>query len=89
MRPVPFYPFILSYGAEIIIDDAERKQEIATIIKALNRCWTAGWHEEQFRQYIRPGAIAIVPTAPGRFEGRDACIAGGGTLPKRLSYTNG
>jgi ketosteroid isomerase-like protein len=42
----------------------------------MNRCWTAGWHEEQFRQYIHPGAVAIVPTAPGRLEGQDAYVAG-------------
>ena len=46
------------------------------MVKAMNRCWTAGWHEEQFRQYIHPDAVAIVPTTPGRLEGRDAYVAG-------------
>ena len=50
--------------------------EIITFIREMNRCWTAGWHEEQFRQYIHPEAVAIVPTTPGRLEGRDAYVAG-------------
>lgn len=45
-------------------------------IKAMNRCWTEGWHEEKFRQYIHPDAVAIVPGTPGRLEGQDAYVAG-------------
>ena len=76
MRPVPFYPFLPSYGAEIMMDDTVRIREIETRVREMNRYWTAGWHEEQFRQYIHPEAVAIVPTTPGRLEGRDAYVAG-------------
>jgi ketosteroid isomerase-like protein len=59
-----------------MMDDAARIREIETMIREMNRCWTAGWHEEQFRKYIHPDAVAIVPTTPGRLEGRDAYVAG-------------
>jgi len=49
---------------------------IQTNIRAMNRCWTAGWNQEQFRQYIHPDAVAIVPTTSGRLEGQDAYVAG-------------
>lgn len=49
---------------------------ILTTIKAMNRCWTAGWNEKLFRQYIHPDAVAIVPTTSGRLEGQDAYVAG-------------
>jgi ketosteroid isomerase-like protein len=59
-----------------MMDNTARTHEIETMIREMNRCWTTGWHEEQFRQYIHPDAVAIVPTTPGRLEGRDAYIAG-------------
>jgi ketosteroid isomerase-like protein len=58
------------------MDDTARIREIETMIRDMNRCWTAGWHEEQFRKYIHPDAVAIVPTTPGRLEGREAYVAG-------------
>lgn len=58
------------------MDDSVRIREIETMVREMNRCWTAGWHEEPFRQYIHPDAVAIVPTTPGRLEGRDAYVAG-------------
>jgi ketosteroid isomerase-like protein len=58
------------------MDETVRMREIETMVSEMNRCWTAGWHEEQFRQYIHPDAVAIVPTTPGRLEGRDAYVAG-------------
>jgi ketosteroid isomerase-like protein len=58
------------------MDDISRKREIETIVREMNRCWTSGWHEEQFRQYIHPDAVAIVPTTRGRLEGQDAYVAG-------------
>jgi ketosteroid isomerase-like protein len=58
------------------MDTTARIREIETLIREMNRCWTAGWHEEQFRQFIHPEAVAIVPTMPGRLEGRDAYVAG-------------
>lgn len=54
----------------------KRSEEVIGIIRAMNRCWTEGWNEEQFRQYIHPGAVAIVPTTSGRLEGQDAYVAG-------------
>ena len=56
--------------------DTARIHEIETMIRDMNLCWTAGWHEEQFRYYIHPDAVAIVPTTPGRLEGQDAYVAG-------------
>jgi hypothetical protein len=58
------------------MDDIAWIREIETMVREMNRCWTAGWHEEQFRQYIHPDAVAIVPATPGRLEGRDAYVAG-------------
>jgi hypothetical protein len=50
--------------------------DILGMIRAMNRAWTTGWHEEEFRQYIHENVVAIVPSAPGRLEGRDAYVAG-------------
>jgi ketosteroid isomerase-like protein len=61
---------------ELIMDTTRQVQGIEAMIREMNRCWTAGWHEEQFRQYIHPDAVAVVPTTPGRLEGRDAFVAG-------------
>jgi ketosteroid isomerase-like protein len=61
---------------EIMMDDTARMREIEAMVRDMNKCWTAGWHEEQFRQYIHPDAVAVVPTTPGRLEGRDAYVAG-------------
>jgi ketosteroid isomerase-like protein len=49
---------------------------IMAFIREMNRCWTETWNEEKFRQYIHPDAVAIVPTAPGRLEGKDMYVAG-------------
>jgi ketosteroid isomerase-like protein len=58
------------------MDTKKITDDIIATVQAMNRCWTAGWHEEQFRQYIHPDAVAIVPTTPGRLNGRDAYVAG-------------
>lgn len=50
--------------------------EVIATLRAMNRSWTEGWHEEEFRQYIHPDAVAIVPSEPGRLEGREAYVAG-------------
>lgn len=50
--------------------------EIIETLRAMNKCWTEGWHEEEFRQYIHPDAVAIAPATPGRLEGREAYVAG-------------
>jgi len=59
-----------------MMDDRARKHDIETMVKEMNRCWTVGWHEEQFRQYIHLDAVAVVPTTPGRLEGQEAYVAG-------------
>ncbi len=51
-------------------------KEIESTIREMNRCWTESWDEARFREYIHPEAVAIVPTAPGCLEGRDAYVAG-------------
>lgn len=58
------------------MDTKKITDQILATIRAMNRSWTAGWHEEEFRQYIHPDAVAIVPTTPGRLEGREAYVAG-------------
>jgi ketosteroid isomerase-like protein len=58
------------------MDEQKLMGEILTAVQAMNRCWTAGWREEEFRKYIHPDAVAIVPATPGRLEGRDAYVAG-------------
>lgn len=58
------------------MDDTARIHDIEMMVKEMNRCWTAGWHEERFRQYIHPDAVAIVPATQGRLEGREAYVTG-------------
>jgi ketosteroid isomerase-like protein len=74
--PLTFYLSVRSSVPEIVMDDIVRIQQIITFIRKMNRCWTEGWSEEKFRQYIHPDAIAIVPTVPGRLEGKEAYVAG-------------
>jgi ketosteroid isomerase-like protein len=58
------------------MDTKKITADILATLHAMNRCWTAGWNEEEFRSYIHPDAVAIVPTTPGRLEGREAYVAG-------------
>jgi len=58
------------------MDTKKITDQILATVRAMNRCWTAGWHEEEFGQYIHPDAVAIVPSEPGRLEGREAYVAG-------------
>jgi len=58
------------------MDLEKTTKEIIDTLQAMNRCWTEGWHEEEFRQYIHPDAVAIAPTTPGRLEGKEAYVAG-------------
>lgn len=51
-------------------------EEIISTIRSMNRCWTAGWNEDEFRQYIHRDAVAIAPSTPGRLLGRDAYVSG-------------
>jgi hypothetical protein len=59
-----------------IMDEKKRTIEVIETIRAMNQCWTGIWNEKEFREYIHPDAVAIVPTTPGRIEGQDAYIAG-------------
>ncbi len=43
----------------------KRSEEVIATIRAMNRCWTGGWNEAQFRQYINPDPVALVPTTSG------------------------
>lgn len=54
----------------------QHNEDVIATIQAMNRCWTEGWHEDEFRQHLHPDVVAIVPTTPGRLEGRDAYVAG-------------
>ena len=58
------------------MDQHAEKQEIELFIRAMNRIWTEAWDEHEFRRCIHRDAVAIVPTTPGRLEGRDAYVAG-------------
>ena len=58
------------------MDEAVLTREIITTIRNMNRAWTESWNEEEFRSYIHPDAVAIVPTASGRLEGKEAYVAG-------------
>jgi ketosteroid isomerase-like protein len=58
------------------MDTSTFTRKILDTIKAMNRCWTEGWHEKQFREFIHSDAVAIVPTIPGRLVGQDAYVAG-------------
>lgn len=58
------------------MDEKKRTDEVIGTIREMNRCWTGTWNEKEFREYIHPDAVAIVPTTPGRLEGRDAYVAG-------------
>lgn len=58
------------------MDSETLTTDILATIRGMNRAWTTGWHEEEFRQHIHEGAVAIVPSVPKRLEGRDAYVAG-------------
>jgi ketosteroid isomerase-like protein len=58
------------------MEDSRHIQDVERTIREMNRCWTAGWNETAFRQYIHPDAVAIGPATPWRLEGKDAYVAG-------------
>ena len=58
------------------MDEAALTREIISTIRNMNRAWTESWNEEEFRSYIHPDAVAIVPAASGRLEGKEAYVAG-------------
>jgi len=58
------------------MDDSAQAREIEATLRAMNRCWTNTWDEVEFRKYIHPRAVAVVPATPGRLEGRNAYVAG-------------
>jgi hypothetical protein len=57
------------------MNDQERKNEVITTIRVMNRCWTEVWDEKAFGKYIHADAVAITPTSHGRLEGLDPYIA--------------
>ena len=69
------------------MDDTEWIREIETMVRDKNRCQISGWHEKQFRQYIFPNAVAVMPTTPGRPEGPDAYGACGGFAEAAVIHT--
>lgn len=71
------------------MDTENTAGNILAIVRNMNRCWTEGWHEDAFRQYIHPDVVAIVPTTPGRLEGQDAYGAGWQGFSRQQSSTNG
>jgi ketosteroid isomerase-like protein len=58
------------------MDTKKQSEKIIETIRAMNRCWTETWNEEQFQKYIHADAVAIVPSTSGRLVGRDAYVAG-------------
>jgi ketosteroid isomerase-like protein len=58
------------------MNNSKEREQIIGMTRSMNRCWTDSWNEAEFRQYIHPDAVAIVPTTPGRLEGREAYVAG-------------
>lgn len=58
------------------MNETDVSGQIEETLRAMNRCWTDTWDEAAFRQYIHPDAVAIVPSTPGRIEGKDAYVAG-------------
>ncbi len=58
------------------MDQSAEFHTIETTVREMNRCWAQTWDEKKFREYIHPDAVAIVPSVPGRLEGRDAYVAG-------------
>lgn len=75
--PLPFYPFTtLVFLVRSLRKETTQEQEIIETLRAMNRCWTESWDEPAFRQYIHPDAVAIVPSTPGRVEGKEAYVAG-------------
>jgi hypothetical protein len=64
----PFLPDSAFFVPEIIMVDNAWTDQIMTFIREMNRCWTEGWNEDKFRQYIHADVVAIVPTAPGSWK---------------------
>ncbi|MFA4861494.1 DUF4440 domain-containing protein [Methanoregula sp.] len=58
------------------MNSPEQGTDVIEMIRSMNRCWTESWNEPAFRRSIHPDAVAIVPTTPGRLEGREAYVAG-------------
>jgi ketosteroid isomerase-like protein len=54
----------------------QQNGEIESIVREMNRAWTGSWDEKKFAEFIHPDAVAIVPTTPGRLEGRDQYVTG-------------
>jgi ketosteroid isomerase-like protein len=57
------------------MDQNNVTRNILQTVSAVNRCYTEGWHEEEFRQHIHPDIVAVFPDSPGRIEGKEAYVA--------------
>lgn len=58
------------------MDEKKEIHKILEAVRSMNRCWTETWDEPAFREFIHPAAVAIVPSTPGRIEGKEAYVAG-------------
>lgn len=76
MHPALFYLLIPSFVQEILMGETAQIREIETMIRDMNSYWTEQWDEDEFSKHIHTDAVAIVPTSPGRLEGKDAYVAG-------------
>ena len=74
-QPLPFIRTV-HMEDEKIMDTKKITDDILAMVREMNRSWTEGWHEEQFRVFIHKDAIAIVPSIHGKLVGQDAYVAG-------------
>lgn len=70
INTAPFYLSAIPVIQATAMDEKKIPDKIPATVREINRRWTSGWQQEQFRQYIRPDAVAIVYSEPGWLEGR-------------------
>lgn len=57
--------------------DAEKAySEVPAAHRSMNRCWSAGWQKEKYRQDVHPDAVAIVPSETSWHGGLEAYARG-------------
>lgn len=52
------------------MDRKDLMKAVIATIQAMNRCWIAGWNEDQFSQCIYSDGMAIIPTTSGMLWGQ-------------------
>lgn len=57
------------------MDTRKATEEVMQAIRAVNRSYQGGWHEDDFCRHIHPDVVAVFPDTPGRVEGREAYVA--------------